>query len=189
MAAAYDGEWTATDQIPQRAVDSGALGPRGTTITVDPTDGVTPAASLWTLELDSELVFVGDAGITESNRASRRSGVEPAAYVKPLDWLTVDADFAWSHARFTLKSDSGLRTASRLRSPGSTCSTPVITTSRTSTRAVCRMNLRRLPTFTSIPWNRSSGARHSRLSGKCAGSQQCDSFFRNSGTIAAICSA
>jgi outer membrane receptor protein involved in Fe transport len=101
---------------------------RGTTITVDPTDGVTPAervsplvatrggeigvrtaivpftqlaASLWTLELDSELVFVGDAGITESNRASRRRGLELAAFVKPLQWLTIDADFAISHARFT----------------------------------------------------------------------------------------
>jgi hypothetical protein len=101
---------------------------RGTTIRVDPNDGVTPvdrvsplvtarggeigartaivprtqlSASLWTLELDSELVFVGDGGITESNRASRRRGVELAAFVKPLDWLTVDADYAWSHARFT----------------------------------------------------------------------------------------
>lgn len=101
---------------------------RGTTITVDPNDGVTTvdrvsplvtargaeigartailprtqlSASLWTLELDSELVFVGDGGITESNRASRRRGVELAAFVKPLDWLTLDADYAWSHARFT----------------------------------------------------------------------------------------
>src|SRR4029079_14699985 len=24
-----------------------------------------------------------------------------AAFVKPLDWLTLDADYAWSHARFT----------------------------------------------------------------------------------------
>jgi hypothetical protein len=101
---------------------------RGTTITVDPSDGVTRAdsvsplvtargaeigartallprtqlsASLWTLSLDSELLFVGDGGITESNRASRRRGVEIAAFVKPLDWITVDADYARSHARFT----------------------------------------------------------------------------------------
>ena len=101
---------------------------RGTTIRVDPSDGVTPvdrvsplvtarggeigartailphtqlSASLWTLELDSELVFVGDGGITESNRASKRRGLELAAFVKPLDWLTLDTDFAWSHARFT----------------------------------------------------------------------------------------
>jgi outer membrane receptor protein involved in Fe transport len=109
---------------------------RGTTITVDPTDGVTPAervsplvatrggeigvrtaivpftqlaASLWTLELDSELVFVGDAGITESNRASRRRGLELAAFVKPLEWLTIDADFAVSHARFTQPDPAGDR--------------------------------------------------------------------------------
>jgi hypothetical protein len=65
------------------------------------------AASLWTLELDSELVFVGDAGITESNRASRRRGLELAAFVKPFEWLTVDADFAWSHARFTEPDPAG----------------------------------------------------------------------------------
>jgi TonB-dependent receptor-like protein len=109
---------------------------RGTTITVDPTDGLTPAgrvsplvtarggeigvrtaiiprtqlsASLWTLELDSELVFVGDGGITESNRASRRRGLELAAFVKPVDWLTMDADIAWSHARFTELDPAGER--------------------------------------------------------------------------------
>jgi hypothetical protein len=101
---------------------------RGTTLTVDPNDGVTPvdpvsplvtarggeigartaivprtqlSASLWMLELDSELVFVGDGGITESHRASTRRGVELAALVRPLEWLTIDADYAWSHARFT----------------------------------------------------------------------------------------
>jgi outer membrane receptor protein involved in Fe transport len=109
---------------------------RGTTITVDPTDGVTPAdrvsplvtarggeigartallpytqlsMSVWTLELDSELVFVGDGGITESNRASKRRGVEVAAFVTPVDWLTIDADYAWSHARFTEFDEAGDR--------------------------------------------------------------------------------
>ncbi|MEJ0035143.1 MAG: TonB-dependent receptor [Gammaproteobacteria bacterium] len=101
---------------------------RGTTIRVDPVDGVTPvdrvnplvkargeeigvrtafndrlklAGSLWTLGIDSELLFVGDGGSTEPSRASRRTGVELSAYYTPARWLIVDADIAWSHARFT----------------------------------------------------------------------------------------
>jgi hypothetical protein len=33
------------------------------------------SAALWTLELDSELLFVSDAGNTEADRPSRRSGI------------------------------------------------------------------------------------------------------------------
>ncbi len=100
---------------------------RGTTIRVDPGDGVTPAervdplvrakgselgfryafakgwqvsAALWGLELDSELLFVGDGGSTEANRASRRTGLEVALFARPLDWVVLDVDLAWSHARF-----------------------------------------------------------------------------------------
>jgi outer membrane receptor protein involved in Fe transport len=101
---------------------------RGTTITVDPADGVTTvdrvhpmvrangaelgmrtallpytqlALTAWTLELDSELLYVGDAGATEANRASKRRGVELGVYVTPREWLTLDADLAWSHGRFS----------------------------------------------------------------------------------------
>ena len=75
---------------------------RGTTITIDPvtgdpTDKVSPlvdshalelgfrtfvdrklnvSAALWMLELDSELLFIGDAGNTEASRPSRRYGIE-----------------------------------------------------------------------------------------------------------------
>ena len=100
---------------------------RGTTITVDPNDGVTPvakvsplvraigaeagvrstlvprlqlAAALWTLGLDSELVFSGDGGTTEPTRASRRTGVEFSADYEPLDGVVADADLAWTHARY-----------------------------------------------------------------------------------------
>jgi outer membrane receptor protein involved in Fe transport len=100
---------------------------RGTTVRVDPTDGVTPVdrvdplvaatgaevgfrsgalpglqlyGALWGLDLDSELLFVGDGGITEPSRESRRYGVELGAFWTPLDWLILDADYAWSHARF-----------------------------------------------------------------------------------------
>jgi outer membrane receptor protein involved in Fe transport len=53
------------------------------------------------LNLDSELLYVGDAGATEANRASERHGVEVGIYITPRDWLTLDADLAWSHGRFS----------------------------------------------------------------------------------------
>jgi len=53
------------------------------------------------------MLFVGDGGITEPSRASRRYGVEPGAYWTPADWLIVDADYAWSHARFTESDPAG----------------------------------------------------------------------------------
>ncbi len=56
--------------------------------------------SIWWLDLDSELVFSGDAGDTEISRPSRRFGVEFANYYTPTPWLTLDADLSWSHARF-----------------------------------------------------------------------------------------
>ena len=101
---------------------------RGATIKVDPADGVTPvqqvtplvralgeevgvrtalvphtvlSASLWTLKLASELLFVGDGGTTEPSRASRRTGVELSAYYTPMKQIIIDADFAWSRSRFT----------------------------------------------------------------------------------------
>jgi hypothetical protein len=99
---------------------------RGATITIDPSTGepaarVTPLVraaggeigvrtvaiprtqvtlTLWTLALDSELLFVGDAGTTEASRPSRRSGVEATAYFRPVPWLTFDGDIAVSRARF-----------------------------------------------------------------------------------------
>ncbi len=57
--------------------------------------------TLWTLALDSELRFVGDAGTTEASRPSRRTGIEATAYYRPRPWVTIDADIAASRARFT----------------------------------------------------------------------------------------
>jgi len=109
---------------------------RGTTIRVDPTDGVTPAervnplvkarggeigfrtsplpelqlsGSVWALNLDSELLFVGDGGTTEPSRESHRRGVELSAYYSPVSWLIVDGDLAWSHARFADDDPAGDR--------------------------------------------------------------------------------
>lgn len=100
---------------------------RGTTITVDPTSGepadhvrplvratgaelglvsqalphVENALTLWALDMQSELVFTGDAGTTEASRPSRRLGFEWSVVATPSPTLRLDADVAWSRARFT----------------------------------------------------------------------------------------
>jgi hypothetical protein len=63
--------------------------------------GLQSTVSLWLLESDSELVFVGDAGTTEASRPSRRYGVEWANYYDLTRWLAIDADLSVSNARFT----------------------------------------------------------------------------------------
>jgi outer membrane receptor protein involved in Fe transport len=52
------------------------------------------------LDLESELVFVGDAGATEPNDATRRYGVEANAFWRPVPWLALDAAYAYTYARF-----------------------------------------------------------------------------------------
>lgn len=68
---------------------------------------LTTTITAWTLELDSELLFVGDAGTTEASRPSRRTGVEWTNYYRLQNWLTWDADAAWTHARFTDEDPAG----------------------------------------------------------------------------------
>jgi hypothetical protein len=109
---------------------------RGATTTVDPNDGVSPvdrvtalaaargsevglrtavlprtqlSLALWQLDLDSELLFIGDGGTTEATRPSRRRGVELGLYARPRDWLIIDADYAWSRARFRDQDAAGSR--------------------------------------------------------------------------------
>lgn len=55
----------------------------------------------WYLGIDSELLFVGDAGTTEPGRPSRRLGIEWTNYWRIRGWLSADADLAVSRARFT----------------------------------------------------------------------------------------
>jgi hypothetical protein len=106
---------------------------RGATITRDPATGgpaepVTPLVrargaevgvrtvavphlqttlTAWTLSLDSELIFVGDAGTTEAGRPSHRYGLELANYYSPRPWLTFDMDVSWSQARFSDNDPAG----------------------------------------------------------------------------------
>jgi hypothetical protein len=108
---------------------------RGATITRDPRTGdaadrVTPlvraagaeigvrtvavphlqtTATLWRLDLASELVFAGDAGTTEAGRPSRRHGIELANYYSPWQRIAFDADLSWSDARFTDLDPAGNR--------------------------------------------------------------------------------
>lgn len=61
------------------------------------------AAFFW-LELDSELVFVGDAGTTEPNDGSKRSGLEVTAFWQLTDWLAVNAQYAKTDAEYQIAS-------------------------------------------------------------------------------------
>lgn len=67
----------------------------------EPATGWHSTLAVWQLELDSELLFVGDAGTTEPSRPSRRWGVEWGNRYLLNRWLALDADLAWSQARFT----------------------------------------------------------------------------------------
>jgi outer membrane receptor protein involved in Fe transport len=68
---------------------------------------VQSSLSLWTLTLDSELVFVGDAGTTEAGRPSRRYGSERSTRWRAQPWMLVDLDIAWNHARYTENAPEG----------------------------------------------------------------------------------
>lgn len=99
---------------------------RGTTITVDPVTGepaarvdplvrstgaelglrATPARGwratvvAWSLDLASELLFVGDAGITEPTFPSARQGITFTNYWRVVPQLSLDADISLARARF-----------------------------------------------------------------------------------------
>ena len=63
--------------------------------------GLQSTMSLWYLGFDSELLFVGDAGIVEASRPSRRLGLEWTNYARLNPWLTGELDVSFSRARFT----------------------------------------------------------------------------------------
>jgi outer membrane receptor protein involved in Fe transport len=126
-AALVFGPWYRTEYFVNAGYGFHSNDARGVTIRVDPKSGepVDPATplvrskgaelgvrteaipnvqsslALWYLKLDSELVFVGDAGTTEAGRPSRRYGVEWNTRWRPLPWMFVDLDLAWNRARFS----------------------------------------------------------------------------------------
>ncbi|MBV8198645.1 MAG: TonB-dependent receptor [Candidatus Eremiobacteraeota bacterium] len=62
--------------------------------------GLNSTLALWQLHLNSELVFNGDAGVTNAGGPTMRRGIEFANFYQPKPWLTFDADVATSNARF-----------------------------------------------------------------------------------------
>lgn len=63
------------------------------------TDKLNTSLSIWWLELDSELLYVGDAGATEATIGSERYGFEISNYYRPIDTLTFDLDFSATNAQ------------------------------------------------------------------------------------------
>ncbi len=98
---------------------------RGTTITVDPSSGepvqrvsplvrsrgtevgvrISPLRGLrttvtaWALDLESELLFSGDAGATDASARSSRRGITVANFYRPVPQLSIDADVSFAHAQ------------------------------------------------------------------------------------------
>jgi outer membrane receptor protein involved in Fe transport len=63
-------------------------------------DRLDVAAAYWWLNLERELVFVGDAGETEQKPRSRRRGVEVAAELEILEWLFLQGSLGYSSGEF-----------------------------------------------------------------------------------------
>jgi outer membrane receptor protein involved in Fe transport len=81
--------------------------------------GLQSSVALWQLTLDSELLFVGDAGETEPNRASKRYGIEWNNHYVAKPWLFFDADLSLSHARFTRPDPAGNQIPGAIRTVAS----------------------------------------------------------------------
>ncbi|MGH9259420.1 MAG: TonB-dependent receptor domain-containing protein, partial [Acidimicrobiales bacterium] len=58
------------------------------------------AASVWGLDLESELVYVGDEGVTEPSGRTRRVGIDLEARLRLAPWLWADADVNLARGRF-----------------------------------------------------------------------------------------
>jgi outer membrane receptor for ferrienterochelin and colicin len=64
-------------------------------------DKLNTSIALWHLAIDSELIYVGDEGITEDTGiSSTREGVELTAYYHLTSAWTLDMEYANTHARF-----------------------------------------------------------------------------------------
>ncbi|WP_042577865.1 TonB-dependent receptor domain-containing protein [Variovorax paradoxus] len=87
---------SAADRVPALVKGRGAeVGWR-----FQPDENFTATVALWQLKLDSELVYVGDAGTTEPGRASGRRGIEATMRWKLDRAWRVELDGAASRARF-----------------------------------------------------------------------------------------
>ena len=108
---------------------------RGTTITLDPltgdpaekvdplvgsrgfelgarlqmSDKLQTTLAAWSLRLDSELLFIGDAGTTEASRPSRRDGAELGVYWFPDERHTANIEASYTRSRFDDRDTVGRR--------------------------------------------------------------------------------
>lgn len=64
-------------------------------------------AALWRLDLDSELLFVGDAGTTEATRPSRRDGLEVGIYWFGNRWFEGDFEASYTRSELTNRDPVG----------------------------------------------------------------------------------
>ena len=64
-----------------------------------PLTGLTLTGTYWWLNLDSELLFIGDGGTTEAQGPSKRRGFELGVFYQPAPWLTIDAEYTKSRGR------------------------------------------------------------------------------------------
>lgn len=64
---------------------------------------IVTSLALWWLDLENELVYVGDDGTTENKGASRRVGIDFSIRYQITSWLCADADLNISKNRFINK--------------------------------------------------------------------------------------
>jgi outer membrane receptor protein involved in Fe transport len=65
------------------------------------------AAAVFRLDLDSEIVWLGDEGTTEARGPTRRIGLELEGRWRVLPWLFLDADTTFTKATFTENAGNG----------------------------------------------------------------------------------
>ncbi|MGK4007235.1 TonB-dependent receptor [Sorangium sp. So ce1036] len=96
---AVRGEGAATLITPATGYEVGAR--------VTPFRGLTLSAAGFLLDLDSELVWSGDAGVTEASGQTRRYGIEVSGRYRLGSWLFADADATFTRARFRANAGNG----------------------------------------------------------------------------------
>jgi hypothetical protein len=72
---------------------------------IKPADKLVLNATLWSLFLDQEFVYVGDAGVVEPSGKTRRLGLEVGARYQPFEGLYLYTDANYTHARSTEEAD------------------------------------------------------------------------------------
>ncbi|MGB7394062.1 MAG: TonB-dependent receptor, partial [Pricia sp.] len=70
-----------------------------------PTDKLAVNAALWYLFLEQEFVYVGDAGIVEPSGKTQRYGIDLGLRYQLTDWLYLNGDVNYTHARSTEEPD------------------------------------------------------------------------------------